>query len=437
MTTTIAYSPSRPLLDAHLTPRPEMRTIRLALAGCGVVGGGLVRLLTSSAESLRTRHGVRVELVGILVRNVTRERGLSVDPHLFTDDVNEFLTANADIVVEAIGGEEPAHRIAHATLARGKRFISANKEFISAFGSDLHTVACTNDGILQFDAAVGGSVPIIRTIQSALGGNAPASIKGILNGTSNFILTELERGKSYESALASARVRGLAEDDVSRDVDGRDAAAKIAILSWVAFGIPVNSVRVRTSGILPDPDRLVRLAAAAGGRVRLIAESVALGENRLTTIVEPVVVSHRSSFGQTVLEDNRVEVDLGWGSPLTVSGPGAGGAPTATSLLSDILSNTSPLARTSTKNDRAWVSVDDPRKHRWIIGAAASPESIVSCCNDANVAVADVLHQASDAYVTTGPSPTDQIDAVISRLRHIDRNPLRARLELGEREVLS
>ncbi|HEY3747025.1 MAG TPA: homoserine dehydrogenase, partial [Gemmatimonadaceae bacterium] len=337
MESTIAYSPSRSLTDVDFAPRPEMRTIRLALAGCGVVGGGLVRLLTSSAESLRTRHGIRVELVGILVRNVARERGLSVDPYLFTDDVTEFLTADADVVVEAIGGEEPARHIAHTTLARGKRFISANKEFISSFGSDLQMLASSNDGVLQFDAAVGGSVPVIRTIQSALGGTSPASIKGILNGTSNFILTQLERGKSYASALAAARERGLAEDDVSRDVDGRDAAAKLAILSWVAFGIPVNSVKVRTNGIIPEPDRLVRAAASVGGRARLIAECVALPENQLTAVVEPVVVSSRSSFGQTVFEDNRVEVDLGWGSPLSVSGPGAGGAPTATSLLSDIL----------------------------------------------------------------------------------------------------
>ena len=131
-----------------------MQTIRLALAGCGVVNGGLVKLLTSTEESLRTRHGIRVELVGILVRDVARQRGLSVDPYLFTNDVDEFLSADADVVVEAIGGREPAHRIAHATLARGKRFISANKEFISTFGSELQSVACTNDGVLQFDAAV-------------------------------------------------------------------------------------------------------------------------------------------------------------------------------------------------------------------------------------------------------------------------------------------
>ncbi|HUQ48520.1 MAG TPA: homoserine dehydrogenase [Gemmatimonadaceae bacterium] len=414
-----------------------MRTITLGLAGCGVVGGGLVHLLSSSAESLRSRHGVRVELVGILVRNVARDRGLSVDPSLFTDDVTEFLAADADIVVEAIGGEEPARRIAQATLASGRRFISANKEFISAFGTDLQTLASTNDGVLQFDAAVGGSVPIIRTIQSALGGNSPASIKGILNGTSNFILTQLERGKSYECALAAARERGLAEDDVSRDVDGRDAAAKLAILAWVAFGIPVGSVKPRTTGILPDPSRLVRAGAAVGGRVRLVAECVALPGNRLTAVVEPVVVSPRGSFGQTVLEDNRVEVDLGWGSPLSVSGPGAGGAPTATSLLSDILANASPLARPIARNERAWVSVGDPRKHRWIIGADASPELIVSCCSEAGVPVTDVLHQAGDAYVTTGPSPTDRIDSVIASLRNIDLKPLRARFEINESEVVS
>jgi homoserine dehydrogenase len=366
---------------------------------------------------------------------VRRERGLSVDPYLFTDDVAEFLTTDADVVVEAIGGAEPAYRIAQTTLARGRRFISANKEFISTFGTDLDTLASANDGSLQFDAAVGGSVPIIRTIQGALGGNSPAAIKGILNGTSNFILTQLERGKSYESALHAARERGLAEDDVSRDVDGRDAAAKLAILAWVAFGIPVSSVKVRTTGILPEPERLVKAATAAGGRARLIAECVALKENKLAATVEPVIVSPRSSFGQTVFEDNRVEVDLGWGSPLCVSGPGAGGAPTATSLLSDILANSTRVAKSS-KGEGAWTSVDDPRSHRWIIAARTSPELTVSCCNEAGVPVADVFSQAGDAYITTGPSPTQRIDAAIARLRSIDADPLRARLEV-ESEVLS
>lgn len=436
MKSTIAYAPSRSLVDTHLSPRDEMRTIRLAIAGCGVVGGGLVKLLTSSAESLRARHGLRVEVVSVLVRNVRRERGLSIDPYLFTDDVSEFLTTDADVVVEAIGGEQPAYAIAQATLARGRRFISANKEFISTFGTDLDTLACANEGCLQFDAAVGGSVPIIRTIQGALGGRTPAGIKGILNGTSNFILTQLERGNSYQCALEAARKRGLAEDDVSRDVDGRDAAAKLAILAWVAFGIPVSSVKVRTTGILPAPERLVKAAAAAGGRARLIAECVALPDNELSATVEPVIVSSRSSFGQTILEDNRVEVDLGWGSPLCVSGPGAGGAPTATSLLSDILATATTRSR-PTKNHGAWVAVEDRREHRWIICSTASPEIVVSCCNDAGVPVANVFSQASDAYVTTGPSPTDRIDAVISRLRCIDPDALRARIETDESEVVS
>jgi homoserine dehydrogenase len=345
---------------------PSPKKIRIALAGCGVVGGALVRLLHEASGAIEGRHNVRFEIVRVLVRDTARDRGLPIPNHLFTDDISVFLGEEADVVVEAIGGRDIAGWIARASLASGRRFVTANKELISGHALELSALAKKSFASLDFGAAVGGSAPVISLLRDLLGTSSPKSVRGILNGTSNFVLTELERGKPFAEALASARAKGLAEADCSKDLDGRDAAAKLAIIAWIAFGVSPHDLIVRRIGLGCDPAALVREASAVGGRIRLIADCTALDDGTICASVEPVLLSERSALGRTELEDNRVEVDLGWCSPLSVSGPGAGGAPTATALLGDLVSgsiaaNDFGLART------AFASVSDPREHRWLI----------------------------------------------------------------------
>jgi homoserine dehydrogenase len=370
------YQPGEVSPALH-TPASPPKTLRLALAGCGVVGGALVRLLHESSAAIEARHNVRFEIVCVLVRDVARDRGLPLPSHLFTDDVSLFLAANADIVVEAIGGNDVAAGIARASLGSGRRFVTANKELISGHAPELSTLASRSLAPLDFGAAVGGCAPVIWLLRDLLGTSSPKSVRGILNGTSNFILTGLERGDSFEIALASARAKGLAEADCSRDLDGIDAAAKLAIVAWLAFGVAPRDLIVRRIGLGGNPTALVRAAAAIGGRVRLIAECTNLGDGTICASVAPAVVNERSAFARTELEDNRLEVDLGWCAPVSVSGPGAGGAPTATALLADLLSDSAP-ANEFGFSRAPFTSADDPREHRWLVVGGAKGARLVT-----------------------------------------------------------
>jgi len=305
--------------------------LRVALAGCGAVGGALLHLLASGAEV----GGRRVQVTRVLVRRPEAPRRVAPRPELLTTDLAEFLAAPADVVVEAIGGLETAGRIAEHVLARGGRLVTANKALLAARGSRLAALAQQSGGWLGFEAAVGGGVPVVRALRSSLAGLPIRSIRGILNGTANFVLTRLEGGASLAAALAEARRRGLAEADPSRDLDGRDVAEKLAILAWVAWGIPPEELAVEREGLLPDPEGLVQEAIAQGARLRLVGQCT-LEAGRIAARVHPELVAAESSFGQTRDEQNRVAITLGWSAPVELAGPGAGGAPTAGALWSDI-----------------------------------------------------------------------------------------------------
>jgi homoserine dehydrogenase len=408
------------------------RTVRVALAGCGVVGGGLVRLLHESATAIAARFGVRFDLVRVLVRDVDRDRNLPLDSGLFTNDLDAFLAHDVDVVIEAVGGDEPARTIASTALKRGVKVITANKELVALHGDTLSALAFEYEGGLDFGAAVGGSAPVISTLRDLVGASAPLSVRGILNGTSNYVISLVERGASIETALGSARERGLAESDCARDLDGRDAAAKLAIIAWVTFGIRPASLQIRRTPLIPGLDRLVRLAAVEGGSVRLIAECTQLPGNRVTAAVEPVIVAAQSAFGQTTLEDNRVEVDLGWPSPLSVSGPGAGGRPTAAALLSDLLRVTPP------PNDRGagatkFVSVVDPREHRWLVTARLDGRSLERALTAIGLRAERFIGESSDAAVITDRVTWDSVQRLIADLHVLDGAPCIARYEPATR----
>lgn len=346
----------------------EPQRVRVGLAGCGVVGGALVRLLDESAESIESRYGLRFELSRVLVRDAGRNRGLPVPTSLFTSDRREFLAHETDIVVEAIGGCDAASEIARTSLARGRRFITANKELIASEGAELASLALAKSTNLDFGASVGGSAPVISLLRDLLGNSTPLAVRGILNGTSNYVLTLVERGASLDEAIDGARSRGLAEADCTRDLDGSDVAAKLAIVVWMSFGIAPSAVTIARRGITSRIPALIEAARVLGGKVRLVGQCETVGRRGVTASVEPVVFSDDHAFARTELEDNRIEVDMGWTSPLTVSGPGAGGAPTATALLCDLL-NFAPRARERLQFAPAFECVEDSRIHRWLVAS--------------------------------------------------------------------
>jgi homoserine dehydrogenase len=344
--------------------------VRVGLAGCGTVGGALVRLLDESADSIESRYGVRFELSRVLVRDEKRERGLPIPFSKFTADRNEFLAHETDIVVEAIGGCDAASEIARTSLERGRRFVTANKELIASEGAELASIARRKSVHLDFGASVGGSAPVIALLRDLVGTATPRSVRGILNGTSNFILTEIERGRALDDALARARARGLAEVDCSRDLDGSDVAAKLAIVAWMSYGIAPSSVGIAKRGINSFTPHLVGAAKILGGKVRLIGECRLIDASGISAFVEPVVFPEHHAFAQTELEDNRIEVDLGWSAPLSVSGPGAGGVPTATAILGDLL-NFAPRATHRSQSVSGYKCREDRSVHRWLAASSS------------------------------------------------------------------
>jgi homoserine dehydrogenase len=326
-------------------------------------------LLASRREALAERYGIEIELAGVLVRDVARMRDVTFDPALLADDVDQFLAVEADVVVEAIGGLDPARRIAETVLGRGQPLVTANKFLLATHGSALSALARHHKTTLRYDAAVGGGVPILRMLDDSLGAGGPVSVRGILNGTANFVLTRIENGASFDEALDEARIAGFAEADASRDLDGRDAADKIALIAWSAFGAAPETLPIRRTSLLPDPERYVNLAARLGARVRQVAECALIGDEVVAS-VEPLLVAADSALARTLDEGNHAEVYVGWRAPLCASGPGAGGLPTATALLSDLVS-TSAMPR---RRAGGRIAERDSRSFRWAIEVRGEAE---------------------------------------------------------------
>ena len=419
----VAESTRPALRRAARQPRP----VRVAIAGCGVVGGALVRALVRDRDLHATRRGVHVDVVRVLVRDPLLPRAVELDRALITTSLDELLDARADVVVEAIGGIDPALRLARETLSRGARFVTANKALVAAHGRELAALERRHGGSLLFDAAVGGGVPVLRILHDALGGALPRGVRGILNGTSNFVLTRLERGASLDQALDAARARGLAEADATRDLDGRDAADKLAIIAWTAFGIAPDAVRVRRRGLLPDAERLVRHAARQGGRLRLVADCELTDDGALVASVEPAIVDPASALGRTLHEENHVAIETGWSAPLVAAGPGAGGSPTAAAALSDILA---PAGRSRRlRRDASSVrAADDDRALRWSISAACDPLALSDVLRAHELDLELCAGDCRESLATVNGARWSEVERAIASLEAANAAPTVARL---------
>ena len=404
------------------------QVVRLAVAGCGVVGSELVRLLQQQAAALQHSYGLRVEVTRVLVRDVEKERGLDTPRDRFTTDVESFLHTPADVVVEAIGGVHPALRIAEATLQRGARFITANKALIATHGVQLQRVAARSRTQLQFEAAVGASVPVIRVLRDALGTARPSGIRGILNGTSNFVLTQLEQGVPLADAITEAQRRGLAEADYSRDLDGRDVEDKVAILAWLAYGVPPHTLDATRIGLLPNIERIVGDAHAADARARLIGECIPTDDG-LVVNVEPVIVDADSAFGRTTHENNVITLDFGWRAPIQLAGPGAGGLPTATALLADLLDAGSDLSIPA----QPLRCIADPRAHAWSISVKSNERAALGLVHAAGITTAIVQLRQDALCFHTAPITRPVLNALLIELEALGAQPVATRLDVARR----
>ena len=405
----------------YRAPRGQA-TVRVALAGCGVVGTAVLRELAARRDTMARRHGVKVVVTRVLVRDGERERAAPLDRALLTTDVGAFLATDAEVVVEAIGGLEPAGHIARTALARGRDLVTANKELLAAHGSELTALATRHGGALRYDAAVGGGVPVLRLLDDALGAGTPSVVRGILNGTANYVLSRLERGDTLDAALRAARAAGFAEADATRDLDGRDAAAKLALVAWATFGIAPERVMVRRRSLLPDPARHLRLAERLERTVRQVAEC-ALVDGAVVSAVEPLLVERGSALASTSHEQNRVEVHTGWSAPLCASGPGAGGLPTATALLSDLLARPGQARRVASAD----VASVDRRASRWAIEVRGAPVLLHRLVPRAGFVHTDVT--ASCAWTVVESATPAEIERLLATLAKHDADPIAVRFD--------
>jgi homoserine dehydrogenase len=314
--------------------------LRVALLGCGVVGTEVVRLLRSQSEDLAARIGAPIELVGIAVSDVARDRGRFVPRELITDDATALVTRqDVDVVVETIGGIEPAKTLLLQALRRGASVVTANKALLAEHGPELYVAADEAGVDLYFEASVAGAIPLLRPLRESLAGDNVNRVLGIVNGTTNYILTRMgESGASLSDALAEAQQLGYAEADPTADIEGYDAAAKAAILAGLAFHTRVTMADVHREGIAGVRAADVAVAKAMGHVVKLLAICERSPDGRGVSVrVHPAMVPSTHPLAGVRDVYNAVFVESDSAGQLMFYGRGAGGAPTASAVLGDLV----------------------------------------------------------------------------------------------------
>ena len=322
-----------------MEPGP-VRTIRIGLLGCGNVGAALVPLLTRQADAIEARTGLRLDVTRVAVRDVSRDRGVTLPDGVLTSDAHAVATdPNVDLVVEVIGGIDPARELITAALEAGKPVVTGNKELLANLGAELFAAADRCGVDLLFEAAVAGGIPLIRPLRESLRGEPLTRVMGILNGTTNYILTKMtEDGAEYAAALAEAQALGYAERDPTADVEGFDAGAKAAIIASIAFGAEVVAGDVYHEGISGITATDIAVARRLGYVVKLlgIAErDPASGE--IAVRVHPAMVPLQHPLASVRESYNAVFVEGESVGSLMFYGRGAGGKPTASAILGDVI----------------------------------------------------------------------------------------------------
>jgi homoserine dehydrogenase len=318
----------------------KLGPIRIALLGCGVVGSSVARLLTEQADELAARVGAPLELAAIAVRRPNRHP--DVDQSLLSTDPDEVVSReDIDIVIEVIGGIEPARSLLLSALKSGKSVVSANKALLAEDGASLHAAASAHGVDLYYEAAVAGAIPLLRPLRESLAGDRITRVMGIVNGTTNFILSRMATsGAGFEEALAEATALGYAEADPTADVDGFDAAAKAAILAGLAFHTRVTASDVHREGISEVTAADVASAAAMGCTVKLLAiceRSGTEADPSVAVRVHPAMIPKTHPLAGVGDAFNAVFVEAEAAGSLMFYGRGAGGEPTASAVLGDLV----------------------------------------------------------------------------------------------------
>ncbi len=362
-----------------------MNPVRVGLLGCGNVGSALARLVDEHADLITARAGVAIEISRVAVRDITKARDVVVPADRFTDDAAGLVRdPDIDVVVETMGGVDPARALITDALRAGKPVVTANKELIARHGPELFSVAAEAGVDLLFEASVAGGIPLMRPLRESLAGDRIRRVMGIVNGTTNFILTRMsEDHMSFADALAEAQRLGYAEPDPTADVEGGDAASKAAIIATIAFGARVGVDAVYREGISGVTEDDIDSAAILGYAVKLLAVAEEL-EGGISVRVHPAMIpvhhplaSVRGAFNAVFIEGEAV-------GELMLYGRGAGGGPTASALSGDLIDAVKNLvsgAKGATIGelvDRPMLAIDETESQFYLLMEVADRPGVLA-----------------------------------------------------------
>lgn len=310
--------------------------VRVGLLGLGTVGGGVIKTIRSQQEKLSSRLGKRIEIVKALVRDSNKERAVHIDPSVLTTDFEDVLKSDVDIVVEVMGGVEPTYDYVRALIEKGCHVVTANKELLAKRGTELVDLANQHQVHLAYEASVAGGIPILSVLRQFLRTNDIQGVRGILNGTTNFILTKMEAEQlSYQEVLKQAQELGYAEADPRSDVEGFDAMYKLYILAQLVYGESLPLANVVRKGISDLSAGHIRIAGELGYRIKLIAQAYQ-ADHGIQLSVQPTMLPVSHPLAQINDAFNAVQLSGNIVGDLLFTGRGAGELPTASAVVEDL-----------------------------------------------------------------------------------------------------
>lgn len=391
--------------------------LRLGLLGCGTVGSGVVRLVREHQDKWQARLGVGIEVRAVLVRDAKKERTAALDPTLVTTDATRITDdPEIDVVIDVMGGEQPALDYVSRAIAHRKSIVSANKHVLALHGADLLKAANDARVDLVFEGAVGGGIPIVRTLRESFASDRLTAISGIVNGTCNFILTQMaDYGASYAAALAGAQAAGFAEADPTMDVGGHDAAHKITLLAMLGFGVAVPVEQVLTRGIDGVSGRDMPWIQRLGYVLKHVA-TASRAPNGISLLAVPTLVRREHVFANVKGPVNAIEVNGEAVGPALLVGRGAGAFPTAVSVVSDVVDvGRAILYNAAGIHTRTWeahrgnaVPADDIRAAFFLRFAVRDRPGVI-----AKLAAALGQRSVSIAQIQQDPVKESEVDVVV------------------------